>query len=204
MFYTPEAGHSLPHSPLTAIVAPRPIGWISSRGADGRDNLAPYSYFNLVASAPAQVMFSSTAQKADRGDTKDSVGNIRETGVFCANIVSEALLGAMNLSAANWPRDIDEFEAAGLAKADCQTINCPRVADAPASLECVVSQIITLEGAHNFMVIGRITGVHIADTCLDANGAFDPRLFGQASRLGYADYAVVRDTFAMPRPQRIG
>ena len=82
MFYKPEDGHGLPHNPFNSIVTPRPIGWISTRGADGRDNLAPYSFFNAVAYVPPQVMFSSTSAKEDRGDTKDSVANIRETGVF--------------------------------------------------------------------------------------------------------------------------
>ena len=87
MFYKPEDGHGLPHNPFKAIVAPRPIAWVSTRGADGSENLAPYSFFNAVADAPPQVMFASTGAKPDRGDTKDSVGNIRENGVFCVNVV---------------------------------------------------------------------------------------------------------------------
>src|SRR6056297_472193 len=110
MFYRPEDGHGLPHNPFNAIVTPRPIGWISSRGQDGQDNLAPYSFFNAVAYVPPQVMFASTSIKADRGDTKDSVANIRDTGVFCVNIVEYAMRDAMNQTSGAWDREVDEFD----------------------------------------------------------------------------------------------
>ena len=100
MFYRPKDGHGLPHNPFNAIVTPRPIGWISTRDSEGRDNLAPYSFFNAVAYVPPQVMFASTGTKDDRDSTKDSVSAIRETGVFCVNIVSRALQDAMNASSA--------------------------------------------------------------------------------------------------------
>ena len=87
MFYRPENGHGLPHNPFNALVAPRPIGWISTRGTAG-DNLAPYSFFNAVAYVPPQVMFASTSAKPDRNGTKDSVAQIIETGVFCVNIAT--------------------------------------------------------------------------------------------------------------------
>ena len=96
MFYRPEDGHDLPHNPFNAIVAPRPIGWISTKGSDGSENLAPYSFFNAVAYTPPQVMFASTRSKPDRGDTKDTVANIRDTKVFCVNLVDYALRDAMN------------------------------------------------------------------------------------------------------------
>ncbi len=122
MFYRPEDGHGLPHNPFNAIVTPRPIGWISTRAADGAENLAPYSFFNAVAYVPPQVMFASTSAKPDRDGTKDSVSNIRETGVFCVNIVEYAMRDVMNLSSGPWPREVDEFEHAGIASADCETI----------------------------------------------------------------------------------
>ncbi|MEM9788734.1 MAG: flavin reductase, partial [Pseudomonadota bacterium] len=87
MFYEPKNGHGLPHNPFNAVVSPRPIAWVATRGADGQDNLAPYSFFNAVAYVPPQVMFASTSAKPDRGDTKDSVANIRDIGVFAVNIV---------------------------------------------------------------------------------------------------------------------
>jgi len=199
MFYRPEEGHGLPHNPFNAIVTPRPIGWISTRDAQGHDNLAPYSFFNAVAYVPPQVMFASTTAKPDRGDTKDSVANIRETGVFCVNIVSEALRDAMNQTSGPWAREVDEFVDAGLDKAACETIDCARVAAAPASLECRLTQIVQLPGAANFVVFGEVTGVHMRDDCLH-DGRFDVPRFNPLTLLGYQDYAVIRDTFALKRP----
>jgi len=199
MFYRPEDGHGLPHNPFNAIVTPRPIGWISSRGQDGQDNLAPYSFFNAVAYVPPQVMFASTSAKADRGDTKDSVANIRETGVFCVNIVEYAMRDAMNQTSGAWDRDVDEFTLAGIDRAECDTIACSRVAGAPANLECRLTQIVTLPGEANVAVFGEVTGVHMRDDCLK-DGMFDVLAFNPLARLGYRDYTVVRDTFALNRP----
>lgn len=199
MFYKPQDGHGLPHNPFNAIVTPRPIGWISSRGADGRDNLAPYSFFNAVAYVPPQVMFASTGAKEDRGDTKDSVANIRDTGVFCVNIVEFAMRDAMNRTSGPWEKDSDEFELADLEKAQCETIDCARVMAAPANLECKLTQIVQLPGAANFAVFGEVTGVHMRDDCLK-DGKFDVLSFNPLARLGYRDYTVVRDTFSLSRP----
>jgi flavin reductase (DIM6/NTAB) family NADH-FMN oxidoreductase RutF len=199
MFYRPSEGHGLPHNPFNAIVTPRPIGWISTRDADGRDNLAPYSFFNAVAYVPPQVMFASTSAKADRGDTKDSVSNIRETGVFCVNIVEYAARDVMNASSATVDRDVDEFELAGIDKAACDTIAASRVANAPASLECKVTQIIQLEGESNFAVFGEVTGIHMRDDCI-VDGRFDVTRYRPLTRLGYRDYGVIKEVFSLTRP----
>ncbi len=199
MFYQPQNGHGLPHNPFNAIVTPRPIGWISTRGADGHDNLAPYSFFNAVAYAPPQVMFSSTSAKPDRGDTKDSVANIRETGQFCVNIVEYALREAMNQSSGAWGREVDEFDLTGLEKAPCETIDCARVAAAPAALECKLTQIVKLPGEANFAVFGEVTGVYMRDDCL-VDGKFDITRFSPLARMGYQDYSVIREQFSMKRP----
>ncbi|TCM84422.1 flavin reductase family protein [Rhodovulum steppense] len=199
MFYRPEDGHPFPHNPFNAIVTPRPIGWISTRGADGADNLAPYSFFNAVAYVPPQVMFASTSAKPDRDGTKDSVANIRETGVFCVNIVEIAMKDAMNLTSGPWPREVDEFTAAGIAKSDCETIACARVAAAPASLECRLTQIVHLPGEANFAVFGEVTGIHLRDDCV-VNGRFDVTRFQPLARMGYRDYAVIREVFELRRP----
>ncbi len=199
MFYEPKDGHGLPHNPFNAIVTPRPIAWVSTRGADVRDNLAPYSFFNAVAYVPPQVMFASTSSKEDRGDTKDSMANIRETGVFCINVVAYAARDVMNASSAVWGRDVDEFSQSGAAKAECATIACPRVATAPASLECRVTQIVRLIGEANFTVFGEVTGVHMRDDCIK-EGMFDVLSFQPLARLGYRDYARVDNTFSLTRP----
>jgi flavin reductase (DIM6/NTAB) family NADH-FMN oxidoreductase RutF len=199
MFYRPEDGHGLPHNPFNAIVTPRPIGWIATRGADGSENLAPYSFFNAVAYVPPQVMFASTSAKPDRDGTKDSVANIRETGVFCVNIVEYAMRDAMNLTSGPWPREVDEFAKAGIAREECRTIPCSRVANAPASLECRLTQIVQLPGEANFVVFGEVTGVHLRNDCLK-DGTFDVLSFNPLTRMGYRDYSVIREKFALKRP----
>ena len=199
MFYRPQDGHGLAHNPFNAIVAPRPIGWIATRGADGAENLAPYSFFNAVAYVPPQVMFASTSAKPDRGDTKDSVANIRETGVFCVNVVEYAMRDAMNQTSGPWPRETDEFAHAGIDRVACETIPCSRVAGAPAALECRVTQIVTLQGAANFAVFGEVMGIHLRDDCM-IDGVFDVTRFSLLARLGYRDYAVIRESFTLDRP----
>ncbi|MEO0484820.1 MAG: flavin reductase family protein [Pseudomonadota bacterium] len=198
MFYRPKDGHGLPHNPFNAIVTPRPIGWISTRGRAG-DNLAPYSFFNAVAYVPPQVMFASTGQKDDRRGTKDSVSQLRETGVFCVNVVEYGARDTMNASAGMHAAGTDEFAVADAAKAECDTIDCPRVAGAPASLECRVTQIVRLAGEANFVVFGEVTGVHMRDDCL-IDGLFDVTKFEPLARLGYRDYARVSALFSLKRP----
>lgn len=190
MFYRPADGHPLPHSPLAAIVAPRPIGWISTRASKG-DNLAPYSFFNLVSYAPPQVMFS--------GDPGDTVMNACESGVFAVNIVEQAAMVAMNATSAQVARGVDEFTLAGVAKAECETIACPRVATAPATLECRVQHVLTLKGDGNTLVVGEVTGIHLRDDCV-ANGRFDVTRFHPVGRLGYHDYVAVQELIEMKRP----
>jgi flavin reductase (DIM6/NTAB) family NADH-FMN oxidoreductase RutF len=199
MFYRPEDGHGLPHNPFNAIVTPRPIGWISSRDAQGVRNLAPYSFFNAVAYVPPQVMFASTGAKDDQPGTKDSVANIAETGVFCVNIVEYGARDAMNASSATLAKEVDEFEAAGLVAEPCRTIDCPRVAGTPAALECKLTQIVTLPGAANRVVFGEVTGIHMRDDCL-RDGRFDVTTYQPLSRMGYRDYTRVTDVFELLRP----
>ena len=190
MFYKPNDGHGLRYNPFKAVVSPRPIAWISTRAGHG-DNLAPYSFFNAITDAPPQVMFA--------GGMKDSISNVVDSGVFAVNIVEEAMFQRMSATSATLPRGTDEFTEAGVTKADCTTIDCPRVATAPATLECQMLQVITLKGADNFMVIGEVTGVHLRDDCV-VNGRFDVTRYRPMSRLGYMDYAVVRDLITLPRP----
>ncbi|MDM8166880.1 flavin reductase family protein [Roseovarius sp.] len=199
MFYKPEDGHGLPHNPFNAIVTPRPIGWISTRGTDGQDNIAPYSFFNAVAYVPPQVMFASTSAKDDRDGTKDSVANIRDTGFFCVNIVEYAMRDVMNKSSGPWERDVDEFELAGIERTECETVPCSRVANAPAALECKLTQIVQLPGEANFTVFGEVTGIHMRDDCL-VDGIFDVLRFNPLARMGYRDYSVVREKFSLKRP----
>ncbi len=199
MFYRPENGHGLPHNPFNAIVSPRPIGWISTRGKDGSENLAPYSFFNAVAYVPPQVMFASTSGKPDREKGKDSVANILETEVFCVNIVEYAARDIMNASSGPYPRDTDEFALTGVKRTDCETIPCSRVANAPASLECKLTRVVELPGEANITVFGEVTGIHLRDDCL-TDGMFDVTKFQPLARLGYKDYTFVKDVFSLTRP----
>lgn len=123
MFYRPADGHGLPHNPFNAIVSPRPIGWISTRSAEGHDNLAPYSFFNAVAYEPPQVMFASSGRK-------DTLNNVEQTGVFCVNIVGAEAAHIMNLSSAALAHHQDEFAHSGAMRAECGEIACARVSDA--------------------------------------------------------------------------
>ena len=193
MFYEPSAAvknGGLPHNPFKAIVAPRPIGWISTRSGLG-DNLAPYSFFNAVNDAPMQVMFA--------GSLKDSIINLRETGVFAVNVVAETMIDVMNTSSQAVARDVDEFVLAGVAKAECVAIDCPRVALAPATLECRVAHLLELAGG-SWMAVGNVVGVHIREEYL-REGRFDLALVRPVARLGYKDYAVVGAPFELARPE---
>lgn len=199
MFYRPADGHGLPHNPFNALIVPRPIGWISTRDSAGRRNLAPYSFFNGVAYEPPQVMFAGTSGKPDRPEMKDSLANIRETGVFCVNVVEYAARSAMNASSATLPAGEDEFLAAGVEAVPCTEIDCPRVAGAPAALECRLTRIVSLPGAANTVVFGEVVGVHIRDDVL-VDGMVDVTRFEPLGRLGYRDYTRVREVFTLARP----
>lgn len=189
MFYDVKNGHGLPHNPFKAIVAPRPIGWISTRSSKG-DNLAPYSFFNAVNDAPMQVIFA--------GGLKDSLRNVQESGVFAVNVVSAALVDVMSATSKALPHGVDEFAHVGIEKGECQLIDCPFVVAAPAVLECRLSQMVQLGGAQ-WMAVGDVVAVRIRDEYL-RNGRFDVALAQPAARLGYRDYDVVTTPFELMRP----
>jgi flavin reductase (DIM6/NTAB) family NADH-FMN oxidoreductase RutF len=205
MFYRPSDGHGLPHDPLKAIVTPRPIGWISSLDAQGRANLAPYSFFNGCGDAPPLVMFAQSGRKSRPEPEKDTIANIRETGEFACNVVSQALKDAMNLSSGTYQPEVDEFELAGLTKAPGKSISVPQVAESSAVLECKLVKIIDdlpswHDHAFNIIVIGEVTGVHIDEACLK-DGKLDILTFNPVARLGYMDYTTVADVWEMKRPE---
>lgn len=203
MFYRPDEPHGLRANPFNAIVVPRPIGWISSLDREGRANLAPYSFFNAIAYRPPQVMFSATGPH-ERGGLKDSVANIEATREFVANLATWALRDAMNASSIAAPPGFDEFAHAGLTKAPSMVVKPPRVAESPVQLECVLSQIVELESPSpdhpNRMIVGRVVGIHIADAAIENGRVLIERL-DPIARLGYDQYARVREAFAMTRPR---
>jgi len=204
MFYRPADGHGLPHDPFKGLVVPRPIGWISTVDAKGRPNLAPYSFFNGCGDNPPLVMFAQSGRKSRPEPVKDSIANIRATGAFACNMVSEALKDAMNISSGTYPPEVDEFELAGLTKAPGVAIAAPHVAEAPAALECRAIKIIDdlpsrNEHVFNIMVIGEVVGVHIDDAIL-RDGRVDATTFRPVARLGYMEYATVTEVWDMQRP----
>ncbi|AQZ52773.1 flavin reductase family protein [Martelella mediterranea] len=201
MFYTTDTNaHGMPHDPFKAIVAPRPIGWIGSRGRDGKDNLAPYSFFNAVSSAPPVVMFSSDT-------VKDSFTNIEETGVFTASLVSRDLAEQMNITSASLPRGESEFEAAGLTAVNGQLVDAAFVGEAYAALECRVTRMMAAPTLDRFptesrLVFGQVVGIHIRDEAIGENGLLDMARIRPVGRMGYLDYAECGTPFQMKRPRR--
>jgi flavin reductase (DIM6/NTAB) family NADH-FMN oxidoreductase RutF len=199
-FYQPAQGHGLPHDPLNAIIGPRPIGWISTRAANGVLNLAPYSFFNAFNYTPPLIGFSSIGRK-------DSVRNIEATGEFVWNLVTRPLAEAMNASCAAAPPDVDEFQLAGLTPGASRIVGAPRVEESPVSFECRRTQIIRLQSAagadtDTWLVLGEVVGVHIAQSML-RDGVYDTA--GSQTILrggGPADYFEITpdNLFRMRRP----
>ena len=199
-FYEPGDGHGLAHDPFKALVAPRPIGWISTVSSEGIPNLAPYSFFNAVGDSPPMIAFSSNGRK-------DSLVNAEATGEFVWNMATRALAEAMNSSSASVSPETDEFGLAGLETASSRLVAPPRVAASPAALECRVVQIVRLhdlEGREtsNLLVIGQVVGVHI-DRAYLRDGLFDTGAAHPIMRAGYRDQyveATPETMFQMTRP----
>ncbi len=199
MFYdTASNAHGMKHDPFKAIVAPRPIGWIGTKGRDGSINLSPYSFFNIVSDNPKIVMFSSSGRK-------DSLRNVEETGVFTASLASRDLADQVNESSVAVPYGTDEFAIAGLTPRFGKLIDAPYVAEAHAALECRLTEIIqpkTLAGgnAASFMVFGQVVGIHLSDAVI-RDGRVDMALLRPIARMGYRDYADGgTDVFELTRP----
>lgn len=201
MFYAPKDGHGLPHDPFKAIVAPRPIGWISALSAKGELNLSPYSYFNAVSARPPVVMFSSEGHK-------DAVAFIEQTGEFTCSLVTKTLDQQMNLTSAPLPRGTSEYDYSGLATAPSRFVKPPRVAASPTALECKllsIQELKDLDGkpTDRWIVMGQVVGVYIDDRFLK-DGLFDTAMAQPIARCGYHDYAVVDKVFSIIRPTGAG
>ena len=199
-FYEPRLGHRLPHDPFNAIVAPRPIGWISTRSASGALNLAPYSFFNAFNYTPPIIGFSSIGYK-------DTLRNVEQTHEFVWNLVTRPLAERMNQTSASVPPETDEFAMAGLTPAASRMVAAPRVQESPVAFECRCSQIVQLQGADgqavpSWLVLGEVVGIHIDESLL-INGVFDTGLAEPVMRGGGpADYFSVgpEQRFKMRRP----
>ncbi len=199
-FYEPKNGHGLRHDPFNAIIAPRPIGWISSRDIKGNVNLAPYSFFNAFCYVPPIIGFSSTSWK-------DSAANIQETKEFVWNLATMDLAKQMNASAAHVARNISEFEIAGLTAVPCKLVNVPRVGESPVAFECKLIEIIQLKGANGqkaqaWLTLGEVVAVHI-DKVFIKDGVYQTALARPIVRAGRkGDYFEIRPEamFEMMRP----
>jgi flavin reductase (DIM6/NTAB) family NADH-FMN oxidoreductase RutF len=199
-YYEPRNGHGLRHDPFNAIIAPRPIGWISSRDAKGNVNLAPYSFFNGFCYKPPIIGFSSTSWK-------DSVANMQETGEFVWNLATMDLAQQMNATAAHVAHEVSEFAISGLTPAPCKIVKAPRVAESPVSFECKVAQIVQLQGADGvkanaWLTLGEVVAVHI-DKAMIKDGVYQTALARPIVRAGRkGDYFVIRQDamFEMARP----
>ena len=199
-FYEPGKGHGLRHDPFNSIVAPRPIGWISTVSPEGVANLAPYSFFNALNYYPPLIGFSSIGWK-------DTMANIKATGEFCWNLANRALARAMNDSCIPAPPEVDEFEVVGLSQAPSRMIAAPRVLESPVNFECRLSEIVQLRSAGGAMldswfVIGEVVAVHI-DHAVLRDGVFDTLAADPVLRGGGpADYFGIsaEALFKMRRP----
>lgn len=196
MHYDPrkKRDHGLPHNPFKALVAPRPIGWISTLSASGVVNLAPYSFFNAVADFPPMVMFSSTG-------VKHSQINAEATGEFVANLVSYELRDEMVGTSAEVGPEVSEPEMVGLEMAPSLNVKPPRVARAPAALECRYLKTVPLTDidgilSESAMIIGQVIGVYIDDAVI-TDGMVDLAKIQPVARLGYADYSAVDRVFKL-------
>jgi flavin reductase (DIM6/NTAB) family NADH-FMN oxidoreductase RutF len=199
-YYEPSQGHGLPHDPLNAIIGPRPIGWISTKGPEGHLNLAPYSFFNAFAYKPPIIGFSSTGRK-------DTLRNARETGEFVWNLATRDLAEQMNASSATVPYETDEFAVAGLTPEPSRLVAPPRVKESPVNFECKVTQIVQLEDQRQqpvnaWVIFGEVVAVHILRSLL-TDGIFDT--FGAKVVLragGPTGYAAITpaNRFDMTRP----
>jgi len=200
IFYEPARRDRelLPHDPFKALVAPRPIGWISTLGPDGTPNLAPYSYFNAICDSPPLLAFSSAGRKhsaAFAGDTRE----------FVWNLATYDLREQMNLTSAHLPDGASEFEHAGLEPAPSRLVGPPRVAASPCSMECRVVEDLQLRDVDGhpvdrYLIIGQVVGIHLDERFI-ADGAVDTAAMRPIARCGRrGDYAVVDRLFDMPRP----
>lgn len=177
---------------VTGCVVPRPIGWISTLAPDGTMNVAPHSFFNVVCDDPIMLMFSSLG-------LKDSVQNIQETGDFVANIVTEDIVEPMNLTAADAPRHVSEFDLAGLTAAPSGLVKSPRVAEAALSLECRLDRIIELGKVPSYVTIGEVLRFHVHPRVWH-NERVDPALLRPIGRLAGSWYSYTHELFSLTRP----
>lgn len=186
---------------LTASVVPRPIAWVSTVNAQGQPNLAPFSFFNAVCSLPPTILFCPGIRASDIGQ-KDTYQNIRATGEFVVNFVTESLAEAMNITAADVPPEVNEFERAGLTPEMSKIVRAPRVKESPIHFECKLNQIVTIseEPGGGHIVIGTVVQMHFDDSIYREGNYIDILAYKPVGRLTGSGYTRVTDLFDLKRP----
>jgi len=203
MHYDPRSETCpLPFDPFKSCTVPRPIGWLSTISKSGLVNLAPYSQWQNLTFDPPMVMFAAN-QHVD-GRRKDTVVNAEATGYFVWNMATFELREAVNQTAVDYPHGIDEFAKVGLTKATCIEAPGPRVAESPCHFECRYLSTHRLRGATTVgtvdVVFGEVVRIHVRDDVVLPSGKLDIGKIAPLARMGYYDYAVVRETFEMRIP----
>lgn len=201
-----ELAHREMYRLLITSVVPRPIAWVSTTDPQGIDNLAPFSFFNVLCAAPPLLGFcpgirAQKLREARGAAVKDTLRNARETGEFVVNLVPFSLAEQMNLSAGEYDAAVDEFPVAGVTKRKSQLVRPPQVAESPINFECKVSQILDFgtETQGGSLVIGEVVLVHLAEEVL-RDGRVDGRLVDMVGRMGGMEYTRTRERFQMERP----
>lgn len=201
-----KTSQKLPKGIFKACIVPRPIAWVSSIDKDGNHNLSPFSYFNIVCENPAMVMFSTTGPHSEGGE-KDTVRNIEQTKEFTVNLVNYENKDAMNMTSLDFPRNVNEFDVAGIESVSGELVRSCRVKSSPISLECIYHQSIQLPVPRetsliNRIIIGEVVGLHIHQGILDEDGRIDIKRLDLIARLGYDQYTRVTTPFELHRAAR--
>ena len=181
-----------------SVVVPRPIAWVSTVGADGSLNLAPFSFFNGVGGTPPTVMIS-VGKRA--GVPKDTLRNIQETGEFVVHIVNEELAERMNRTSGEWPYNVNEFELAGVTILPSTDVKPPRIAEAPVAMECKATQFVPVQDTHYTMVLGQVLRYHIREDLLGPDMRVKALGLRSIARLGGDEYTAIDRVFALERPK---
>lgn len=205
MFFEPVEGmrpDPLTHNPMNALVCPRPIGWVSTIAANGKVNLAPFSYFNAVSADPPYVMFAPNSASIEA--EKDTYRNLSDVPEFVVNLVNHNNAGAMNETSYTFAYGVDEFEQCNVASLQSTTVRPPRVESSRAALECKVYEVVHLpkgaDGRQSHVVVGEVVGVHIDDNLI-IDGKIDEARLAPVARLGYFNYAGLGEIFELLRPK---
>ncbi len=192
------------HQFMVGTVGPRPIAFVSTLDAEGKANVAPYSFFNIFSSNPPIAVFSSN-RRVSNNTTKDTLANIEATGECVINVVSHSIVRQMAVASVEWPHEVSEFDAAGLTPLASDTVKAFRVKESPAHLECKVKEIVTLgdQGGAGHLIICNVTRLHIDETMIDERDRVDPHKLDLMGRMGRSYYVRASGDAVFPIVQPV-